>query len=1229
MQTVRVTINGKEYAAEAGKTILDVVREHNADEIPTLCHDPKLPPYGSCYLCVVQIQGMEKLVPSCSSPVSDGMVVQTDNDRIRQSRRTALELLLSNHYADCLGPCTRTCPAGVDVQGYIALISAGRYREAVRLIKEKNPLPVVCGRVCVRECENACRRNLVDERIGIDYLKRFVSDIDLEDPWVPVPAPKNGKKVAIVGGGPAGLTCAYYLALDGYDLALFEQNPALGGMLRYGIPEYRLPKKSLDKEIKWITDLGVDVKTNVSLGKDVTLDALKKEFDAVFVAIGAQKPKSMGIAGEESVRGVLKGADFLHEVQTDNPPKLHGKVVVVGGGNTAVDAARTALRVGADEVTMVYRRTQKEMPAHHMEVEAAEEEGVKMVFLSAPLSIVENEGRVKALTCNRMELGEPDASGRRSPVPVPGSEYDLPCDFIVSAIGQDVDPGNMGSFQCTRQKAIVINKDTFETSVPGVFAGGDAVTGPAVAIDAIAHGKKAAFAIDLWVRSGMVEKSVNGFISRKEAFGEIPQSEFAHIKKAPKEKMAELPAAERVKGFTEVELGFTEKQALQEAARCLECGCSSYFDCELRMHASRLNVDIDRFAGNARRYKIDRAHPFIDLDPNKCINCGRCVRTCSEILRIAALGFVNRGFKAVVKPSMEKPLLSTTCISCGNCVTACPTGAISEKLPFPKPGPWSYAESESVCAFCSLGCTLKYRVFHDHAFTVSGSNGASHNKGYLCTKGRFGYRYMLENNRLLKPLVKKKGHHVETGWQEAIDQTASRLKSIIAAHGPESVAVFASQRLTNEELYLLQKLVREGLKTNNIGSLGTIINGVEQDALDDMIGMTVSTAATDDLQKADVILVINAELSADNLIAELKVKAAQKRGAGVIVVNSSETPLTKLADLWIDSKRGTNTALINGLCSGIISRKWTDRSYVKARTEGYADVEAAVSGMDDGIVSEITGVDRGKLVQLLDMLGKPGQNVVVLYNIDAVWEKSRNDLKAIANMMMLTGRIGKPGNGIVIVRDYANSQGLVDMGVDSYRLPGHVAAQGNGKRDLKNALERETIKAALIFGEDPFYETANMKLMGGVEFLVVADHFMTSTAVDADVVFPASLPVETNGTYTSCDRRIQKTAKLFEPATGKENWQVIKEIAKALGIELKARKTEDITREIEKKIPAYRGATGGFWGNGLFARKFPTENGKAKFVPAEIDITPCNIDKKSYLSSEHYFNVKVRGKLTN
>ncbi len=289
-------------------------------------------------------------------------------------------------------------------------------------------------------------------------------------------------------------------------------------------------------------------------------------------------------------------------------------------------------------------------------------------------------------------------------------------------------------------------------------------TGPAVAIDAIAHGKIAANAIDHFVRSGKAAGKEKEFISRKEAFGEIPDSDFADFARIEKEKMPELPAASRAKSFEEVELGFSPEQAGNETSRCLECGCSAYFDCDLRKHAVDFGVDITKFVGEVRKYKVDKAHPFIALDPNKCIACGRCVRTCSEILRVSALGFVYRGFKSVVRPSMEKKLLETNCISCGNCIAACPTGAIAEKLPFAKPGPWAGRKLDAICHFCSVGCALQYKVYAADAYAAVGTSRPAHNKGYLCHKGRFGYRYLLDDQRLLAPRVKGKAGLKEASW---------------------------------------------------------------------------------------------------------------------------------------------------------------------------------------------------------------------------------------------------------------------------------------------------------------------------------------------------------------------------------------------------------------------------------------------------------------------------------
>jgi formate dehydrogenase major subunit len=484
MKEIKVIINEKEVTTTAGKTILEAVHENKLDKIPTLCHDDRIEPYGSCFLCVVQVEGMNKLVPSCCTPINEGMVIQTDNETIRESRKTSLELLMSNHYADCIGPCTNNCPAHVDAQGYIALIAKGKYSEALKLIKQQNPLPLSIGRVCVRDCEVACRREIVDQAVGINHMKRYVADIDANNDhqWTPqLEAPKN-KKIAVVGGGPSGLTCAYFLTLEGYQVTIFEKQSRLGGMLMYGIPEYRLPKDILDKEINWITGLGIQVKTNMAMGKDFHIpDLLKEGFHSIYLAIGAHKASTMRLKHEEETQGVLGGVDFLRQLP-DQTPQLSGTVIVVGGGNTAIDAARTAVRSGAEKVKIVYRRSLKEMPAHPEEIHAAQEEGIEILFLTNPSAILRDENKkLTGLTCIKMQLEAAAPGERPRPVPIEGSEFQLPCQYLISAIGQQVDTSFNQSPQplgLERWGTITVNEKTLETSIKGVFAGGDAVTGP-------------------------------------------------------------------------------------------------------------------------------------------------------------------------------------------------------------------------------------------------------------------------------------------------------------------------------------------------------------------------------------------------------------------------------------------------------------------------------------------------------------------------------------------------------------------------------------------------------------------------------------------------------------------------------------------------------------------------------------------------------------------------------
>lgn len=465
-------------------------------------------------------------------------------------------------------PCQNACPANVDIPIYVDLIRQKKYTEAYETIKEENPLPIVCGRVCNHPCEGKCNRGKLDEPIAIRELKRFASDYVLQHgfPKEEAPAQKKDAKVAVIGSGPAGLTCAYYLAKKGYPVTIFEALPVAGGMLAVGIPEYRLPKDLLQKEIDTIKALGVEIRTNCALGRDITLAQLKEEgYKAFFVAVGAHRDLKLGIEGEE-LEGVMPGATFLRKVNLGEKMDLTGRsVIVVGGGNVAIDAARTALRLGAKEVQLVYRRQKQDMPALRDEIAEAEKEGILIHCFTNPKRILGENGRVTGVECLRMRGGEFDRSGRRTPVPVEGSEFILPADFVISAIGQTVDRdlAQAAGIEVSKYGTVVTAPKSSLTSVAGVFAAGDCVTGPATVVEAIQGGKRAAGEIDKFLGGDGIVVPTKARV--RKLSGELMEKEHPRIKPAA------LAPEKRLGGFAEVELGYTEEQAVQEACRCLRC----------------------------------------------------------------------------------------------------------------------------------------------------------------------------------------------------------------------------------------------------------------------------------------------------------------------------------------------------------------------------------------------------------------------------------------------------------------------------------------------------------------------------------------------------------------------------------------------------------------------------------------------------------------------------------
>lgn len=540
---------------------------------------------------------------------------------------------------DCLrlapAPCQMACPSGIDVPTYVTLIGHGKDAEAIEVIRKDNPFPWVCGLVCTRPCEFMCVRGRMDTPISIKFLKGFAAERALShrEYTNPEKASDKGKKVAVIGAGPGGMTAAYYLALKGYGVTVIEDLPMAGGMMMVGIPRYRLPREVIDREVEMIRDLGVEFRFNTRFGRDVAMDSLREEgFEAFFFAIGAHRSFDMNIPGEKEYPEVLSSVGFLKAVALGDR-RLPGKrVAVIGGGNVAIDAARTSLRLGAEEVTVAYRRTHNEMPADVEEVEQAEEEAIRFSFLTVPIEVMGENGHVTGLKCLRAELVKREGSDRMSPRPVEGSDFVMDVDAVIVAIGQRVDVDCMTDGLCdlkwTRRTTFDVNRVSMETSEPGVFAGGDAVTGPATVVEAIGAGKRAAEAIDRYF-AGIPQPQMPPVPVRRRRVEQliVPASTKMALKRP---EMPLLNLDRRRVTFQQVELGYSENQVREEARRCLRC-------------------DI-------------------------CMRCGKCVEVCRDKMGVDALQFGHLDFDHPEPTDFRHT--EDVCILCGACATNCPNDAM-------------------------------------------------------------------------------------------------------------------------------------------------------------------------------------------------------------------------------------------------------------------------------------------------------------------------------------------------------------------------------------------------------------------------------------------------------------------------------------------------------------------------------------------------------------------------
>ena len=584
-------------------------------------------------------------------------------------------------------PCVLTCPAGTNVQGYVALIAKGKYKEALSLIKEKLPIPRVLGRICPAPCEEECNRSLLEEPIAIRALKRFAADS--AEGEAPLPEIDEKEEVAIVGSGPAGLTCAYHLRREGYKVTIFEALPVAGGMLYVGIPEYRLPKDILENEIEEIKHLGVKIKTNTPIGKELTIDDLfRRGYKAIFIGVGAHHSQRLGVPGEDG-EGVIHGVDLLRDINLGKEVKIKGKVVIIGGGDVAIDAARSALRLGSDEVVILYRRTRVEMPAREGEIEAAETEGVKIEYLVAPVEILCENGKVTGIRCIRMELGEPDASGRRRPIPIPNSEFELKVDIVVPAIGQAPELSFLenSGINISRRGTIEVDPITSETSREGVFAGGDCQTGPSIAVEAIAAGERAAQSI---VRYTEGQDLKEGRVIEERKPSDVDFVPFGRAKEL-RHGMPTISIEDRKASFKEIELGFSEEMAVKEASRCLACGvCSECMQCVAACKAEAIDHSTKEKIEELNVGSVILSLGFDEFDPTPFFNYGykkySNVVTSIEFERMLSASGPYQG--KLLRPSDKKSPRRIAWIQCVGsrdsnhpyCSSVCCTYAIKEAI---------------------------------------------------------------------------------------------------------------------------------------------------------------------------------------------------------------------------------------------------------------------------------------------------------------------------------------------------------------------------------------------------------------------------------------------------------------------------------------------------------------------------------------------------------------------
>jgi formate dehydrogenase major subunit len=724
---VFVYINGVECKALEGQTILEVARE-NKIFIPSLCFGVGAEPSGACGICIVETDG--QLLRACITAVREGLIADANSPRVFEARKNILELLISTHTGDCVAPCKIACPAQSDCQGFIALIAAGKFREAVELMKDAHPFPASISRICTRPCEAECRRNLVDAPVNIADLKRFAADSQLENFYIPEIGEATGKSVAVVGGGPAGLTAAFFLRKAGHSVDVYEQMPKMGGLLRYGIPEFRLPKAVLDAEIEALQRMGINFFNRMTLDSDA-----ESRYDAVIKATGANTPFTSGM-------------EFLKAVATNNPPIIGERVVVTGGSDIAIDAARTALRLGAEVIVLCDREEISE---------EAVAEGVQFIISAEPLEIISQDGKVTGIRL--LKNGDEE--------------------FIeASAIIED----------------IAISVENGEPLFNGIVYNTREITS---AIEAIAQGRKLAEIANknIFGAEKNISEQLPDILIRDKKTAEY----FSQTQKKPRQEAKRVVKVGARLDFSPVKASLTPAEVLAEADRCLSCGCADFYECKLLALANAYGADTNKYPANFHKkpkHKPDGNFSF-HRDMNKCVLCGLCVAVCGK--KNETLSAVKRGFNMGISAAFGEPLQNRDeCSLCGNCVARCPVGALAEVSPLPKHFITREKITASACTLCENACDVNYASAAGEILRCLPPEGKT-----LCENGRFAFLRFGE--KIITPLVRKDDILRRATLNEAAKAVREGFNILKARYGAESIGVAVSPRYTLEDISAVKK----------------------------------------------------------------------------------------------------------------------------------------------------------------------------------------------------------------------------------------------------------------------------------------------------------------------------------------------------------------------------------------------------------------------------------------